>query len=152
MYRVLDRPLYDCGQASYESVPPLRLQKPNKKKLNWNRLGKTEARNEFQHLLDEKLRESEPCLSAENIMEQQWTYISSVLYDAAAQSIGYKSRNHQDWSDDNSDTLHNMLKNMHIELKRHANKNDMHNLTIMLSKPSMDQQIAASLPWKQQMV
>ncbi len=46
-------------------------------------------------------------------MEQQWTYISSVLYDAAAQSIGYKSRNHQDWFDDNSDTIHNLLKDMH---------------------------------------
>ncbi len=93
--------------------PPMRLQKPNKKRLNCNRLGNTEARNEFRRLLDEKLGESEPCLSSENTMEQQWTYISSVLYDAAAQSIGYKSRNHQDWFDDNSDAIHNLLKDMH---------------------------------------
>ncbi len=36
-----------------------------------------------------------------------------MLCDAAAQSIGYKSRNHQDWFDDNSDAIHNLLKDMH---------------------------------------
>ncbi len=89
-------------------------------RVTCNRLGNTEARNEFRHLLDEKLGESEPCLSSENTIEQQWTYISSVLYDAAAQSIGYKSRNHQDWFDDNSDAIHNLLKDMHkaLDLKK----------------------------------
>ncbi len=172
--------------------PPMRLQKPKKKRLNCNRLGNTEARNEFRRLLDEKLGESEPCLSSENTMEQQWTYISSVLYDAAAQSIGYKSRNHQDWFDDNSDAIHNLLKDMHKAhqatlknlhplrpdgisgkyggkckgkrvpcrmnggLKRHMKSSllsiKMICITfIMLSKPYTDQQITASLLWKQQM-
>lgn len=41
-------------------------------------------------------------------MDQKWTSISSALYEAAAQSMGYKSKNHQDWFDDNSDTIHNI--------------------------------------------
>lgn len=71
-----------------------------------------EARTEFRRLLAEKLRESETCLSSENTMEHQWNYISFVLYDSAAKSIGYKSKNHQDWFDDNSDIIHNLLKDM----------------------------------------
>ncbi|CAL8288190.1 unnamed protein product [Merluccius merluccius] len=37
------------------------------------------------------------------------------MYEATAKSIGHKSRNHQDWFDDNSDTIHNLLNDMHKE-------------------------------------
>ncbi len=52
-----DRSSYDCGQTPNECAPPhLRLWNSNKK-LKCNRLGNTEARNEFWHLIDEKLGE-----------------------------------------------------------------------------------------------
>ncbi len=131
---MLDRSSYDCGQTPNECAPPhLRLWNSNKKKLKCNRLGNTEARNEFWHLIDEKLGEPEPCLSSENNMEQQWTYISSVLYGSDTPIVGYKSRNHQDWFDDNSDAIHNLLKDMHkalekaLEIQSFDNKNDKHN-------------------------
>lgn len=71
------------------------------------------TRSQFQRLLAEKLSELEPCLNPENTMEQQWTYIISVLYDAAAQSICHKSRNHKDWFDNNTDTINNLLEEKH---------------------------------------
>ncbi|KAI4828188.1 hypothetical protein KUCAC02_022300 [Chaenocephalus aceratus] len=51
--------------------------------------------------------------SSENTMDQKWNSISSALYEAAAQTIGYKSKNHQDWFDENSETIHDLLKDMH---------------------------------------
>ncbi|KAJ8352124.1 hypothetical protein SKAU_G00236000 [Synaphobranchus kaupii] len=52
------------------------------------------------------------CL-VEDPMDQKWASISSALYKAAAQTIGYRSRKHQDWFNDNSDTISNSLDNMH---------------------------------------
>ncbi|KAJ4935415.1 hypothetical protein JOQ06_016948, partial [Pogonophryne albipinna] len=49
----------------------------------------------------------------QNTMDQKWNSISSALYEAAAQTIGYKSKNHQDWFDENSETIHDLLKDMH---------------------------------------
>ena len=57
-----------------------------------------------------------PGLSSENTVEQQWTYISAAMYEAAAKSIGHKSRNHTDWFDVNSDTIHNLHKEHQITL------------------------------------
>ena len=68
-------------------------------------LEKTAVRGEFCRSIDEWLRETEPLLSAEDTMDQKWSSISSVLYQSAAHSIGYRGRKHQDWFDDNSDTI-----------------------------------------------
>ncbi|XP_034071876.1 LOW QUALITY PROTEIN: uncharacterized protein LOC117545945 [Gymnodraco acuticeps] len=51
--------------------------------------------------------------SSENTMDQKWKSISSALYEAPAQTIGYKSKNHKDWFDENSETIHDLLKDMH---------------------------------------
>ncbi len=60
--------LWPSSKWKSAQPPPLWLQKLNKIKLNCKRLGNTEARNEFRHLLNEKLGESEPCLCS----EKQW--------------------------------------------------------------------------------
>lgn len=73
----------------------------------------TTARNEFRRSLAEKLGELELLLRDGNATEQQWTSITTALHEAAAQTIGYKSKNHQDWFDNNSESIHNLLSNMH---------------------------------------
>ncbi|KAL6464878.1 hypothetical protein MHYP_G00271950 [Metynnis hypsauchen] len=57
--------------------------------------------------------ELEVFLSGDHSLDEQWTAISSTLHEAAAQTIGFKNKNHQDWFDNNSDTIHNLLNNMH---------------------------------------
>lgn len=51
--------------------------------------------------------------SSENVMGHNLNSISSALYEAAAQTIGYKSKNHKDRFDENSETIHEQLKDMH---------------------------------------
>ncbi|KAI4807948.1 hypothetical protein KUCAC02_027720, partial [Chaenocephalus aceratus] len=94
--------------------PPLRLQGPRRRRLDCTHLENPDARNEFRCSLAEKLGGMELSLSSsENTMDQKWNSISSALYEAAAQTIGYKSKNHQDWFDENSETIHDLLKDMH---------------------------------------
>ncbi|KAJ4938360.1 hypothetical protein JOQ06_002980 [Pogonophryne albipinna] len=94
--------------------PPLRLQGPRRRRLDCTRLENPDARNEFRCSLAEKLGGMELSLSSsENTMDQKWNSISSALYEAAAQTIGYKSKNHQDWFDENSETIHDLRKDMH---------------------------------------
>ncbi|KAI4820377.1 hypothetical protein KUCAC02_028358 [Chaenocephalus aceratus] len=93
--------------------PPLRLQGPRRRRLDCTRLENPDARNEFRCSLAEKLGGMGLSLSSsENTMDQKWNSISSALYEAAAQTIGY-SKNHQDWFDENSETIHDLLKDMH---------------------------------------
>ncbi|KAI4826127.1 hypothetical protein KUCAC02_021774 [Chaenocephalus aceratus] len=94
--------------------PPMRLQGPRRRRLDCTRLENPDARNEFRCSLAEKLGGMELSLSSsENTMDQKWNSISSAFYEAAAQTIGYKSKNHQDWFDENSETIHDLLKDMH---------------------------------------
>lgn len=93
--------------------PPLRLRRSSKKRIHCTRLEKVEVRNEFRRSLADKLREIEPGLSSEDSMDQKWASISSSLYEAAAQTIGYSGKKHQDWFNDNSDTIKTLLDNMH---------------------------------------
>ncbi|KAJ4918209.1 hypothetical protein JOQ06_023050 [Pogonophryne albipinna] len=94
--------------------PPLRLQGPRRRRLDCTRLENPDARNEFRCSLAEKLGGIELSLSSsENTMDQKWNSISSALYEAAAQTIGYKSKNHQNWFDENSEIIHDLLKDMH---------------------------------------
>ncbi|KAI4825265.1 hypothetical protein KUCAC02_020952, partial [Chaenocephalus aceratus] len=77
--------------------PPLRLQGPRRRQLDCTRLENPDARNELRCSLAEKLGGMELSLSSsENTMDQKWNSISSALYEAAAQTIDYKSKNHQD--------------------------------------------------------
>ncbi|KAI4815813.1 hypothetical protein KUCAC02_005940 [Chaenocephalus aceratus] len=93
---------------------PLRLQGPRRRRLHCTRLENPDARNAFRCSLAEKLWGMELSLSSpENTMDQKWNSISAALHEAAAQTVGYKSKNHQDWFDENSETIHDLLKDMH---------------------------------------
>ena len=93
--------------------PPMRKRGPSRRRLDCARLEDTSTRNEFRRSLAEKLGGQQLILSEENATDQQWTTISSALHEAAAHSIGYKSKNHQDWFDNNSDIIRNSLNAMH---------------------------------------
>jgi hypothetical protein len=45
-------------------------------------------------------------------LDQKWTSDSSVPYQAASHSIGYRGKKHQDWFDEDSDTITALLDNM----------------------------------------
>lgn len=93
--------------------PPMRNHGPCRRHLDCAHLEDITAQNEFRCPLAEKLGEFELILSSENATDQKWTSISSALHEAAADTIGYKSKNHQDWFHNNSDTIHNSLNAMH---------------------------------------
>lgn len=71
------------------------------------------AKNEFQCSLAEELGALKPILRDQNAADQQQTSASSALHEAAAHTIGYMSRNHQDLFDNTSDVIHTSLKAMH---------------------------------------
>ena len=93
--------------------PPMRKRGSSRRRLDCARLEDTMTRNEFRRSLAEKLGELELLLSGENATEQQWTAVTAALHEAAAQTIGFKSKNHQDWFNNNSESIHNLLSNMH---------------------------------------
>ena len=92
---------------------PMRKRGSCRRRLDFARLEDTTTRNEFCRSLAEKLGELELLLSGESATEQQWTSVTAALQGAAAQTIGFKSKNHQDWFDNNSKSIHNLLSNMH---------------------------------------
>ncbi len=51
-------------------------------------------------------------LSTHDSIDGKWSSVSSRLYEAASQSIGCKSRKHQEWIKDNTDAMPPMLKGM----------------------------------------
>lgn len=71
------------------------------------------AKNEFQCSLAEELGALKPILRDQNAADQQQTSVGSALHEATAHTIGFKSRNHQDWFDNTSDVIHTSLKAMH---------------------------------------
>ena len=76
---------------------PMRKRRPIRRHLDCVCLEVTTTRTEFRRSLAEKLGELELFLRGGNAKEQQWTSITAALHEAAAQTIGYKSKNHQDW-------------------------------------------------------
>lgn len=93
--------------------PTHRLRKTIKKQLNCAKLKSTQARDMFRHSVGTKVEECETILCSDNTIDQKWTSIASMLHNAAVDTIGYKTRKHQDWFDDNSDTILAMLETMH---------------------------------------
>ncbi len=88
--------------------PPVRHRSTAIKKLNVSKLKDNENINAFRRTLAEKLISEDPLKDVENAanhLDRTWTSYSTILYQAAEQSIGLKERNHQDWFDDNSNTM-----------------------------------------------
>lgn len=93
--------------------PPIRRQRSGKKKLNCAALKHDGSRNALRRSIAQKLTDAEPLLSAEATVNDKWTSISSLLYAAAVDAMGYKGKRHQDWFDENRDRISTLLENMH---------------------------------------
>lgn len=93
--------------------PPVRLQKAGKKRLDCARLEETEAQNSLRSSIADKMQEMDSFLSPEGSVDDNWTCLSSKLYEAAVESIGYRWRRHQDWFDENSESIKTILNTMH---------------------------------------
>lgn len=109
---MLDRSPRDHGQGPHESAPTYAKTWADGRHLDCVCLEDTTAIGEFCHSLAEKPGKLELCLNGENSTDQQWIFISAALYEAIAQIIDYKSKSHQDWFDNNSDAIHNLLNNI----------------------------------------
>ena len=93
--------------------PPVRLQRSGKKRLDCARLEAAEARDNLRSAIAGKLQDIESVLSPEGSVNDNWACLSSKLYEAASESIGYRRRKHQDWFDENSEQIKTMLDSMH---------------------------------------
>lgn len=92
--------------------PPHRLRKTITKQLNCAKLKSTQARDMFRRSVGMKVEECETILCSDNTIDQKWTSIASMLHKATVDTISYKTRKHQDWFDENSDTIVSMLETM----------------------------------------
>lgn len=101
--------------------PAVHLQKSTKKRLHCALLQGTEARNTFRRSLANQLENIESLLGRDDTTEEKWSSLSASLYEAAAQSIGYSRKKHQDWFDENSTYISTLLSNMHIAHKASLN-------------------------------
>ena len=93
--------------------PPVRLRKAGKKRLDCARLEEAEARESLRSSIAGKLQEMDSFMSPEGSVDDNWTCLGSKLYEAAAESIGYRRRRHQDWFDENSESIKSILDAMH---------------------------------------
>ena len=74
-----------------------RLQKKqSRQRLNLESLNETAAQQQLQASLGESLKQEYP----ENIKEH-WNLLKSTILDTCQTTLGYKSRKHQDWFDEN---------------------------------------------------
>lgn len=91
---------------------PQRLRKSTKKQLNCAKLKSAPARNMFHHSVGMKAPEFKTILCSDNTMDQKWTSRTSVLYIVAVDSLGYKTRKHQDRFNENFNTIISLLEIM----------------------------------------
>lgn len=93
--------------------PASRLRKPTKRRLHCARLEEVEICNTLRCSLANQLENIDSLLGMEGTTTDKWSTLSSSLHEAAAQSIGYSRKRHQDWFDENSTHITNLLDNMH---------------------------------------
>ncbi|KAJ8402492.1 hypothetical protein AAFF_G00365750 [Aldrovandia affinis] len=95
-------------------VRPLARQGgPRRKQLHCARLSSSDTRNNFRRSLADKLADIEQLVNSESGMDEKWTSLSSTLFDTAAQAIGFKTKKHQDWFDQNAGEISTLLDKMH---------------------------------------
>lgn len=109
---MLDGPSYDHCQTPHHSAPPLAAAQVKQKRIHYTRLRKAAVKNDFRHSLTKKLRETKPCLSFEDNMDQKWASTLQSMRQQLKLSAT-ETKKHHDWFDDNSETIKSMLDNMH---------------------------------------
>lgn len=68
--------------------PPVHLRKAGKKQLDCALLEEAEAQNNLRHSIAGKLKDINSSLSPDGNVDDNWAYLSSKLYEAAAETIG----------------------------------------------------------------
>ena len=100
--------------------PPVRKKGMTSRKINVNQLKLNTVAQEFQAriatALEEPLRQDSANIS------NTWAGIAKKLYEDATESLGFKTKKHQDWFDENDDELTELV----------AEKNRAHNNYIAL--------------------
>lgn len=95
-------------------VRPLRHQCGLKNRpLRCTRLSNSDTRKNFCRFLADKLGKIEQLISSEAGMDEKWSSLSSTLFNAAAESIGFQTQRQQDWFDKNNREISNPLDKMH---------------------------------------
>lgn len=65
----------------------------------------------FCRSLADKLGNIEQLIGSEAGIDEKWSSLSTNLFDAAAESIGFKTERHEDWFDENTVEISTLLDN-----------------------------------------
>lgn len=84
-------------------------RKQTRPKFNTDSLGDTKRVQELQKTLHERLPEEYP-----EDVEEHWQTLKTILLDTCKDTLGYKTRKHQDWFDDNDDEIEQLINNKRI--------------------------------------
>ena len=93
------------------TIRPLLSRKPPSKKLNIPALKDTSTRNNYRHGIARKLAEI-PNIDPNNIeneLDSEWTKLKTIIQENAEETLGFSTRRHQDWFDDNAGGIHDKI-------------------------------------------
>lgn len=95
-------------------IRPAVRKKSVKKRLNVSAFADLELRSAFQDSVTDKLqvlRETDPTIAKDTeSLTKEWSQISSCLIEASEETIGFSSRKHKDWFDENNASIRALLK------------------------------------------
>ena len=116
------------------AIRPLMHRKPASRKLNCTVLKDAASCNIFRNTVADKLSQLPPLDPNNNAtnLDAEWLNIKTLLQSTAEETIGFSTRCHKDWFDDNDEYIHDLLakKNrLHSNCLDHPNlKEDFRNL------------------------
>ena len=93
------------------TIRPLLSRKPPSKKLNIPALKDPSTRNNYRHGIARKLAES-PNIDPNNIdneLDSEWTKLKTIIQENAEETLGFSTRRHQDWFDNNAGGIHDLI-------------------------------------------
>ena len=100
------------AKVAIRIAPKHRKQQTSRRKLDVGKLKDLETSNQFKRDLQERLL-SKP---DDNLtVEEHWTHVKTALTDACKEAIGFKTKRHQDWFNENDKEIKRL-----IESKRQA--------------------------------
>ena len=120
----------ECGTDHRLIVSKLNLEfkqqrrpqgKAPPKRLNVTTLSTLPARNKLAVEMDEKLENVS--LNPQSV-EQSWTVLSSNVYSCAEDTVGFPSRKHQDWFDENNVEIVELIQERNKLAQDHAKDPD----------------------------
>ena len=100
------------AKVAIRIAPKHRKQQTSRRKLDVGKLKDLETSNPFKGDLQERLP-SKP--DDKLTVEEHWTLVKTALTDACKEAIGFKTKRHQDWFNENDKEIKQL-----IESKRQA--------------------------------